>query len=126
MRRILPVFLLPLALAAVSNAAPMCAAGSLADYFSLDPDGCEIGVTQFRDFAPLPLAFEATEISPGSIQVVPIATQYKPGFQFVLNAAAGRGALLESIFQFSVFAPQLTGNTLRWTAVRLPGTAPFR
>ena len=93
-------------------AAP-CTNGSLQAYINLGGGGCQLGVVTFSGFQVVPGQAAATAISPTGVQFTPGGSSFNPSLRIGLtNPTASSGALLESIFRFSVSGAHLVGASV--------------
>jgi hypothetical protein len=82
-----------------------CAAGTLEDYINLGTDGCTQGTAHFYNFggaAIFSLLPGATGVSAAAIQVVPYGGTFSPGLQFLVNATAGAGEVIQAQIGYTV------------------------
>jgi hypothetical protein len=99
-----------LAMCSVGLADPIspCPAGTLQDYINFGSDGCILGSALFYNFMDSSSFLTtpgATEITGGSIQVIPFSGGLSPGLEFQVNATAGAGELLQARVSYTVGLP---------------------
>ena len=100
-----------LLLAGRSQAAPLCANGSLTSYLSAG--SCSIGAATFSDFnlvTPLPTG--ATPIATDQVTVMPFSTPSTVGFNFLFNVSASTAVLNELLFGYNATVQSFTNATL--------------
>jgi hypothetical protein len=95
-----------------------CASGSLASYILLGSGGCTIGTNLFFSFATLSGTAGAAEISPTLVSITPSGGTTDPELSFTVDANAGTGDLLESIFTY-----KLSGNQYLHSTIGLSGSS---
>jgi hypothetical protein len=107
---LLAVFLFSFSFAA--QGAPICMPGTLDAYIGLGSTGCQIGTTQFSDFASLEIPSAATQIDPSAVLVSPVNDLNGPGLEFVLNQTADAGEFFDVRFGYNVSNNTFSGITL--------------
>jgi PEP-CTERM motif len=94
-----------------SQAAPLCASDTLANYLSLG--SCSIGAATFSDFSLVtPVPTGATPVSANSVIVLPFSTVSGVGFQFLFDVTSPSFQLNELLFGYFASAPGFTDVTL--------------
>lgn len=101
----------------------MCTSGTLAGYYALPAEGCQIGPNVVSSFMPSTLSPLAMEIDPVNVGVTPLTDPNNGGFRLEYNSAAGPGVVLQSTFQFLVMPVASAATTS--ASLRLIGASPM-
>lgn len=101
------------------QAAPLCVAGTLADYIALGAGGCEVGQATVAGFMSTSLLGGAVEILPGDVNVTPDAGG--TALDFGLGLSAGSGQLLDILILYSVSGGSFTSNLLSLSGAAASG-----
>jgi hypothetical protein len=121
MRRLLLGAVFVLAIPGLGTAAPLCAAGTLANYIALGAGGCSIGSVSFFDFSAGTVLASATPIAAADIAVSPLAIGVGLDFGFNVNALAAD--LFDVLIGYSVDGGLFGTNTLSMTGSSVTGDA---
>jgi len=118
MRRVILGTLMALAVPTLIQAAPICVAGSLADYIALGPGGCMVGNASFTDFEAsdlLPPTTTTTTIAEGSVSVSPVMSATSVGLDFLFDTTVGAGEVEDLLIRYALsglMGLTFSGNTL--------------
>ena len=102
MRRLMLGTLMALALPTLTQAAPICVSGSLADFIALGSGGCMVGDALFADFGASVVSPAATPILPEDVIVSPLLSGTSLGLAFSLTSAVGPGEFEDLLIRYEL------------------------